>query len=107
MPADPTGAPGRPAAVGPAYRRVRKGVACAELALLGLLVWSIVVAQVSGYDAPLWSGEPGVAAIAGALYALLAIILLGALWGMVRAAWAGVYWRRDAAQREVNRRALP
>jgi hypothetical protein len=102
MPIDPTGEPGRPAAVGQAYRRVRKGFAWAELAHLGLLVWSVVVTQVSGYDAPLWSGEPRVAAIAGALYSLLAIILLGALWGIVRAAWAGVYWRR-----EVARRALP
>ena len=102
MRTDPTGEPGHAAAVGQAYRRVRRGFAYAELALLGLLVWSVVVTQVGGYDALLWSGEPRVAAIAGAFYSLLAIIVLGALWGLVRAAWAGVYRRR-----EVARRALP
>jgi hypothetical protein len=79
-----------------AYLRVRKGFASVELAHLGVLGWSLVVTQVRGYDAPLWSGAPGVTAIGAALYALMAIILLALLWGLVRAVWAGVYWRRQA-----------
>ena len=81
---------------GGAFQRVRKGFAYVELAHLALLGWSLVVTQVSGYDAPLWSGAPRVSAIDGALYALLAIVLLALLWGLVRAVWAGVSWRRLA-----------
>ena len=92
-----TGAePGRLETGGALYRRVRKGFALVELAHLGLLAWSLVVTQVSGYDAPLWSGALGVAAIGAAFYSLAAMIVLLLLWGLVSAAWAGVDWRREA-----------
>ena len=91
-----TGAePGHLETGGALYRRVRKGFAVVELAHLGLLAWSLVITQVSGYDALLWSGAPGVAAIAGAFYALAAMIVLLLLWGLVSAAWAGVDRRRE------------
>jgi hypothetical protein len=89
MSPSPTGSPGRLEAGGPFYRRVRKGFAYVELACLGLLGWSIVATQVSGYDAPLWSGAPKVTAIGAAFSSLLALILLVVLWGLLRAAWAG------------------
>jgi len=92
----PTGSPGRFEAGGPLYRRVRKGFAYVELACLGLLGWSIVATQVSGYDAPLWSGISGVTAIGAAFSSLVALILLVVLWGLVRAAWAGADMRRAA-----------
>jgi len=96
MPPPATGPPGRYAAGGPLYQRVRRGIAVVELACLGLLGWSIVATQVSGYGAPLWSGLPQVTAVGGAFYALLAMILLLLLWGLVRAAWAGADRRRAA-----------
>jgi hypothetical protein len=88
--------PGRLESGGQLYRRVRRGFALVELAHLGLLAWSIVVTQISGYDSPLWSGLPGVAAIGGAFYSLAAMVVLLLLWGLVSAAWAGVDWRREA-----------
>jgi hypothetical protein len=96
---DPTTAPGRFAAGGSLYRRVRKGFALVELAFLGLLGWSIVATQVSGYQAPLWSGLPQATAIGAALSSLLALVLLLPLWGLVRAAWVGAD-RRHALRRE-------
>ena len=95
MPPESPAEPGRLESGGLVYRRVRKGFALVELACLGLLGWSIVATQVSGYDAPLWSGAPDFAAIGGAFYSLAAMIVLLLLWGLVSAAWAGVDWRRE------------
>jgi len=95
MTSDHLAGPGRLETGGAVYRRVRKGFAVVELAHLGLLGWSIVVTQVSGYDAPLWSGAPGLAAIGGAFYSLAAMVVLLLLWGLVSAAWAGVDWGRE------------
>lgn len=98
MPPSATGSPRRFAAGGPLYQRVRTGFAWVELACLGLLGWSIAATQVSGYDAPLWSGLPGATAIGAALSSLLALVLLLLLWGLVRAAWAGADRRRAVRQ---------
>jgi hypothetical protein len=96
MTSDRLAEPGRLETGGAAYRRVRKGFALVELACLGLLVWSIVVTQVSGYQAPLWSGLPQVTAIGGALGSLFAIMLLGGLLGLVRKGWLAADQRRPA-----------
>jgi hypothetical protein len=90
MTREPTTAPGRLEADGRLYRQVRLGFAWLELALLGLFIWSIVATQVSGYQAPLWSGLPQATAIGTALSSLLALVLLLPLWGLVRAALARV-----------------
>jgi hypothetical protein len=94
MPPDLPAEPGRFAAGGRLYRQVRLGFAWLELALLGLLIWSIVASQVSGYQAPLWSALPQVTAIGGAFASLFAIMLLGALLGILRKGWLAVDRRR-------------
>jgi hypothetical protein len=94
MPPDRSVGPGPFEAGGRLYRRVRLGFAWLELALLGLLIWSIVAAQVSGYQAPLWSAFPRVTAIGGALGSLFAIMLLGALLGLLRKGWLAIDQRR-------------
>jgi uncharacterized membrane-anchored protein len=102
MPPLATGSPGRFAAGGPLYHRVRQGLAVVELACLGLLGWSIVATQVSGYEAPLWGGLTQVTAIAGAFYALLAMVMLLLLWGLVRAAWVAADRRRAVRQERTD-----
>jgi hypothetical protein len=94
MPPDHPAEPGYFEAGGRLYRQVRLGFAWIELSLLGLLVWSIVATQVSGYQAPLWSGMPQLTAIGGAFASLLAIVLLGGLLGLVRKGWLAFDRRR-------------
>jgi hypothetical protein len=94
MPPEHATEPGRNQAGGQRYRQVRLGFAWLELSLLGLLIWSVIAAQVSGYQAPLWSALPQVTAIGAAFGSLLAIMLLGALLGLVRKGWLAIDQRR-------------
>jgi hypothetical protein len=94
MPPDRPAEPGRFEAGGRLYRQVRLGFAWLELSLLGILIWSIVATQVSGYQAPLWSALPQLTAIGAAFASLFAIMLLGALLGLVRKGWLAVDQRR-------------
>ncbi len=97
---DRTAAPGRFEAGGQLYRQVRLAFAWLELLLLGLLIWSIVATQVSGYQAPLWSALPQLTAIGGAFASLFAIMLLVALLGLMRKGWLAVDQRRAAGARK-------